>query len=118
MSGKSSLTRGRERGKLWETVEGCVCSYRIGSQYPERERFLLSHKRRQDSCPQEEKSSIQGQGSELLCNKESEVSQLCPTLCNPVDCSLPGSSVHGIVQARILEWVALSFSKRFSQPRD
>ena len=37
--------------------------------------------------------------------------QLCPTLCDPMDCSLPGSSVHGIFQARILEWVAISFSR-------
>ena len=35
----------------------------------------------------------------------------CPTLCNPMDCSLPGSSVHGIFQARVLEWVAISFSR-------
>ena len=41
----------------------------------------------------------------------SEVAQLCPTLCDPVDCSPPGSSVHGILQARILEWVAISFSR-------
>ena len=41
----------------------------------------------------------------------SEVAQSCPTLCDPVDCSLPGSSNHGILQARILEWVAISFSK-------
>ena len=39
---------------------------------------------------------------------ESEVAQLCPTLCDPVNCSPPGSSVHGILQARILEWVAKS----------
>ena len=39
---------------------------------------------------------------------ESEVAQSCPTLCYPVDCSLPGSSLHGILQARILEWVAIS----------
>ena len=39
------------------------------------------------------------------------VAQSCPTLCNSVDCSLPGSSVLGIFQARILEWVAISFSK-------
>ena len=38
--------------------------------------------------------------------------------CNPMDCSLPGSSVHGISQARILEWVALSFSRKSSSPRD
>ena len=41
---------------------------------------------------------------------ESEVSQLCPTLSDPMDCSLPGSSVPGIFQARVLEWVAIAFS--------
>ena len=50
--------------------------------------------------------------------KWSEVSQLCPTLCEAMDCSLPVSSVHGIFQARVLEWVAFSFSKASSQPRD
>ena len=43
---------------------------------------------------------------------------LCPTLCDPMDCSLPGSSVHGISQARILEWVVISFSRGSSQSRD
>ena len=47
---------------------------------------------------------------------ESEVSQSCPTLCDPMDCSLPGSSVHGIFQARVLEWVAISFSRGSSWP--
>ena len=42
---------------------------------------------------------------------------LCPTLCDPVDCRLPGSSVYGIFQARILEWVAISSSKGSSCPR-
>ena len=46
------------------------------------------------------------------------VAQSRPTLCNPMDCSPPGSSVHGILQARILEWVAVSFSRGSSQPRD
>ena len=41
---------------------------------------------------------------------ESEVAQSCPTLSDPMDCSLPGSSVHGIFQARVLEWVAIAFS--------
>ena len=40
--------------------------------------------------------------------------QLCPTLCNPMDCSLQGSSVHGIFQARVLEWVAIAFSGHVS----
>ena len=58
---------------------------------------------------------------------EIEVAQLCPTLCYPMDHSLPGSSVHGIFQARVLEWIfqarvlewiEVSFSRRSSQPRD
>ena len=44
--------------------------------------------------------------------------QLCPSLCNPMDCNPPGSSVHGIFQARILEQVAVSYSRGSSQPRD
>ena len=46
------------------------------------------------------------------------VAQLCPTLCDPLNCSPPGSSVHEIFQARILKWVAFPFSKGSSQPRD
>ena len=46
------------------------------------------------------------------------VPKSCPTVCDPMDCSPPGSSVHGISQARILEWIAISFSRGSSQPRD
>ena len=46
------------------------------------------------------------------------VARLCLTLCNPIDCSPPGSSVHGNFHARILEWVAISYSREQSQPRD
>ena len=46
------------------------------------------------------------------------VTKLDPALCDPMDCSPAGSSVHGIFQARILEWVAIIFSRRSSQPRD
>ena len=53
-----------------------------------------------------------------LCSGVSEVAQSCLTLCDPIDCSLPGSSVHGIFQAIILEWIAISFSRGSSQPRD
>ena len=42
---------------------------------------------------------------------ESEVAQLCPTLLDPMDCSLPGSFIHGIFQARVLEWGAIAFSE-------
>ena len=44
--------------------------------------------------------------------------QSCPTLCNPMDCSPPGSSVQGTFQARVLEWVAISFSRGSSSPKD
>ena len=57
---------------------------------------------------------------ETFCIYESEsvVTQSCPTLSDPVDCSLPGSSVHGILQARILEWIAIPFSRGSSRPRN
>ena len=66
--------------------------------------------------------------SEFLCGRYSGglngyccgclITQSCPTLCDPKDPSLPGSSVHGFLQPRILEWVAISFSRRSSRPRD
>ena len=46
------------------------------------------------------------------------VAQLCLTLCDPMDCKLPGSPVQGILQARILEWIAIAFSRGSSRPRD
>ena len=46
---------------------------------------------------------------------ESQVAQLCLTLCDPMDCSLPGSSAHGIFQARVLEWGAIAFSGHWRQ---
>ena len=57
---------------------------------------------------------------ELLrkCKQVSEVSQSCPTLCDPMDCSLQGSSIHGIFQVRVLEWVAISFSRGSSPIKD
>ena len=47
----------------------------------------------------------------FLCAERKEIAQSCPTVCSPIDCSLPSSSVHGIFQARVLEWVAISFSR-------
>ena len=55
-----------------------------------------------------------GFGEEWMCS----VIQSCLTLCDPMDCSLSGSSIHGILQARILEWIAIPFSRGSSQPRD
>ena len=66
-------------------------------------------------CPWDAPGKNTGVGCHFLlqCMKvkgESEVSQLCPTLSNPMDCSLPSSSVYGIFQARVLEWDAIAFS--------
>ena len=68
-------------------------------------------------CPWDSPGKNTGVGCHFLlqCMKvksESEVVQSCPTLSNPMDCNLPGSSIHGILQARVLEWVAIAFSKR------
>ena len=56
-------------------------------------------------------------GSSVVCSC-AKLLQSCPTLCDPMDCSPPRSSVHGILQARILEWVAMLSSGRSSQPKD
>ena len=69
----------------------------------------------QDECVRGEVNAIPSVDISLC---ESKVAQSCPTLCDPMDYSLPGSSLRGIFQARILEWVAISFSRRSSQPRD
>ena len=67
-----------------------------------------------------EKVSFHSNPKERQCQRmlKCEVAQSCSTLCDPMDCSPSGSSVHGILQARILEWVAISFSRGSSQPRD
>ena len=59
-----------------------------------------------------------GKNAGVGCHVYVWVTQLCPTLWDPMSCSPPGSSVHGILQARILEWVAIPFSRRSSQSRD
>ena len=66
-------------------------------------------------CPWDSPGKNTGVGCHFLlqCMKvksEREVAQSCPTLSNPMDCSLPGSSIHGIFQARVLEWGAIAFS--------
>ena len=54
----------------------------------------------------------------MLIESESEFAQSCPTLCDPMDCNPPVSSVRGIFQASVLEWVAISFSRGSFQPRE
>ena len=81
------------------------------------------HRRQPTSllCPWDSPGKNTGVGSHFLlqCMKvksESEVAQLCWTLSDPMDCSLPGSSIHGIFQARVLEWGAIAFSRWFFLP--
>ena len=66
-------------------------------------------------CPWDSPGKNTGVGCHFLLQRmkvksESEVTQSCPTLSDPMDCSLPGSSVHGILQARVLEWTTIAFS--------
>ena len=54
----------------------------------------------------------------ISAKSEMLIAQLCVTLCNPMDCNPPGSSAHGILQARIQEWAAIPFARKSSRPRD
>ena len=87
----------------------CVASVMSDSVRPRREQpTRLLH-------PWDSPGKNTGVGCHFLlqCMKvksESEVTQLCPTLSDPMDCSLPGSSIHGIFQARVVEWGAIAFS--------
>ena len=68
-------------------------------------------------------SQLKAQNKMFVCSlhhevKWSEVAQSCPTLSDPMDCSLPGFSVHGIFQTIVMEWIAISFSRGSSWPRD
>ena len=85
-------------------------------------RLCASHRRQPTRlpCPWDSPGKNTGVGCHFLlqCMKvkrESEVSQSCPTLRDPIDCSPPGSSVHGIFQARVLEWGAIAFSGSYAR---
>ena len=84
--------------KLWEIL---------------RDRGAWSQRVRHDLVTEQQLDSLT-----LKCWEKSEVIQSCPTLCNLMNCSLAGSSVHGILLAGLLECVALPFSRRSSWPRD
>ena len=88
----------------------CIGALVRGTDIPSAGKQLIPHATKQ--------LSLRATTREFMKEKESEVSQSCLILCDPMDYSLPGSSVHGIFQTRTLEWVAISFSRRSSQPRD
>ena len=78
--------------------------------------YWKKKKERQEGSMESQKKASAGSG--LAGSVCAQSLQSCPTLCDPMDCSLPGSSVHGILQARILEWVAMPSSRGSSRPRD
>ena len=78
-----------------------------------------AHGPKQLTCVKYLQKAVAGPGlGEVGLKVKVLVAQSCPTLCDTMDCSPSGSSVHGILQARILEWVAVPFSRGSSQPRD
>ena len=102
-------------------ASGSITSWQIDGETMETDLIFLGSKITADGdCSHEIKRHLL-LGRKAINNLrkwESEVAQSCPTLCDPMDCSLPGSSVHGIFQARVLEWIVISFSRISSRPRD
>ena len=98
-----------------------VCHFRSGPSIPSQVfRRMQIYPVSNFSLTRDIKTQL---GAKLLANfwptkSISEVLQLCPTLWDPMDCSPPGSSVHGIFQTRVLEWGAISFSRGSSWLRD
>ena len=84
--------------------DGCVCGYI----------YTRLHRKKRFNCPVQILTLIP---EVVFVFDFVLVAQLCPTLCAPTDCSPPGFSLQGILQARILEWIAISFSRGTSQPR-
>ena len=113
--GNSSLSPdGSQRAEGEETQVSCCCCCSVASVVSDSVR---PHRRQPTRLPHpwDSPGKNTGVGCQFLlpCMKvksESEVAQSCPTLSDPTHCSLPGSSVHGIFQARVLEWVAIAFS--------
>ena len=108
-----------ERLQSWETSVGTV-GWLLASPSIKQTKGMSDsvrpHRRQPNRlpCPWDSPGKNTGVGCHFLlqCMKvksEREVAQSCPTLSNPMDCSLPGSSVHGIFQARVLEWGAIAF---------
>ena len=102
--------------KHWKLLFQAICSVCIESKPGKQKKCFSSEQRTDFFALQNNKDNDPHKQNlgKLHCESESEVAQSCPTLCNPVDCSPPRSSIHGILQTRILEWVVISFHR----PRD
>ena len=80
-----------------------------------KKKKIICHKKENKTKQQQQQK---GNSPLFVLSMKVKVIQSCLTLCDPMDCGLPGSPVHGIYQARILEWVAFPFSRGSSQPKD
>ena len=117
---EGGLFPGAEIGLLSNTQKLIVQGDTAAAAEPIQSSDSVRPHRRQPTrprCPWDSPGKNTGVGCHFLlqCMKvksESEVAQSCPTLSDPMDCSLPGSSVHGIFQARVLEWGAIAFSPK------
>ena len=101
-------------------VSMCVYIHTHTHTYTHTHTHTRPHRRQPTRLPHPWDSP--GKNTEVGCHflpqcmkSESEVSQSCPTLSDPLDCSLPGSSIHGIFQARVLEWGAIAFSNMLAE---
>ena len=106
-----------DRGAWWATVHGVAKSHtglNSHSHTHSMEYFSLLFATRCFGFLSTSVKNVMG----ILIEVKVLITQSCMTLCNPMDCSLPGSSVYGISQARTLEWIAISSSRGSSQPRD
>ena len=113
------MSASQSRGETFETLSlGVLPKSAIAIQSLSRHSLVRTHYSRNHTKCWGYSHVRQGAcKAPTLAERESEVAQSCPTLCDPMDCSLSGSSVHGIFQARVLEWIAISFSRGSSQPR-
>ena len=109
--------------KLLSCIQLCVTPWTVARQAPLSMEF--SRPEHWSGLPFPSPGDLPDSGikvnslpAELPGKPKVKVTQLCPTLCGPMDCSLPGSSVHGILQARILEQIAIPFSRGSSWPKD
>ena len=113
MCHRSVVSKHSNRDRMLHPNFLCCCCCEVASVVSDSVR---PHRRQPTRllCPWDSPGKNTGVGCHFLqymrVKSESEVAQPCPTLSDPMDCSLPGSSVHGIFQARVLEWVAIAFS--------
>ena len=113
------MSASQSRGETFETLSlGVLPKSAIAIQLLSRHTLVRTHySRNHTKCWGYSHVRHGACEAPTLEERESEVAQSCPTLCDPMDCSLSGSSVHGIFQARVLEWIAISFSRGSSRPR-